>query len=132
MPEDLHSEVVHHPLAQIGGQQGLAIFDQELQQERTSKEQGEGAEQAGVPSGDGNIQCPLGEDRPHESEPCSRQEQQHGCDSEATVWSEIGEQAPQEAGVVALLEDFILVHTLPGRLGQRRVFHSLETPTHPA
>ena len=93
MPEDLQSEVVHYPLPEIGGQQGLAIFDQELQQERPSKEKGQRAEQAGVSSGNSNIQCPLGEDRPDQSEPCSRQEQQHGCHSEARVPSEIGEQA---------------------------------------
>src|SRR5918994_2559506 len=131
MPEDLHSKVVHHPLPQIGGQQGLTIVDQELQQQRTSKKQGKGAEQTGISRGNGNIQCSLREDGSYEGEPRSREQQQHGQHRETAIWSQVGEQASQQAGVVALLENFVLIHSLSRRLGQRRLVHSLETATHP-
>src|SRR5215210_1086563 len=112
MPEDLHPKVVHDALPQIGGQQRLAILDQELQQQSTGKDRGEGTEQPRVSCRYGDIECPLGEDGADQREPGSEQEKQHREGCETSVRLQIGQQAPQQPGVVALLENLVLVHTL--------------------
>ena len=110
MAEDLHAQVVHHPLTEIGGQQGLAVLDQELEHQRGQKQDGQGAEQAGVAGGNGDVQRALGQSRAHQRQPGAAQQQQHREGRQAAVGPEIDQQPAQQPGVIALVERFVLIH----------------------
>ena len=48
MPEDLHAQIVHHPLPDVGREQRAAVLHDEVEQQRREIQAGQQAEQAQV------------------------------------------------------------------------------------
>ena len=101
MGEDLHPQVVHHPLTHERGQEEAAVLRRQLQQQGRDVEPGEEAEQAQVLPGNGDVERLLGEPGPDQSEARLREEQQHGAGRQPAVGPEVAHQAPEQRGVIA-------------------------------
>ncbi len=98
--EEPGAEVVHHPLADPGGQDGLGVLLREVHQEGEDERPGEQQEEATVAPRDGDIQGLLGEPGADErQEPARHQQRQCGA-HRGPVGPHVADQPAEERRVV--------------------------------
>ena len=135
MGEDLHPEVVHDPLPDVGGQQRLPILHTEVHQQGGQEDRGQTAEQAGIVVRNGDVERALGERRPDQRQPRAGQKKQHRKPRQTTVGPQVGQQAAKQRRVIASVEDFVLfahrIRVSACGFHQSRVLHALEALADP-
>ncbi len=107
--EDLGAQVVHDPLADPGGQQGLRVAQHQGEDDRPGVDCGQKGNQAQVAVGDRLVDRHLGQVGPDEFEPGGGDQHDHGDGHPQPVGPQVAQQARHQPGVVRLAERFFLV-----------------------
>jgi hypothetical protein len=109
MPEDLHAQVVHHPLPHEGRQQHPGVLHHQLQQQGRQVQPGKEAEQPHVLARNGDVEGTLGQSRSHQRDPRLQQEQEHRARGQPAVGPEIAQQSPEQRGVIPRRGEILIV-----------------------
>ncbi len=113
--EDLLAQVVHHRLAQPGGEDALGVLEDRAQHHRAQVGRRQDPQEARVVGGKRLVDGELGEPGPHDLGGRGTHEDQDGQRHLPPVRLQVPEEALHEAGVVRLPQGLLFVEGGGGR-----------------